>query len=129
EFDGRAAAPPAENRGHIGDGRPADSAIGDFESAFASAPVKIDTGYTTPYQHSAPMEPHASMAFWEGEMLTVCTAAQLTTSPREGLARTLNIPPENVRIITRYIAGGFANKLPYYVDATLAAIGARMLRR
>src|SRR5207249_8595309 len=85
--------------------------------------------YTTPYQHSAPMEPHASMAFWEGDMLTVCTAAQLTTSPREGLARTLNIPPENVRIITRYIGGGFGNKLPYYVDATLAAIGARMLRR
>jgi xanthine dehydrogenase YagR molybdenum-binding subunit len=75
------------------------------------------------------MEPHASMAFWEGEMLTVCTAAQLTTSPQEGLARTLNIPPENVRIITRYIGGGFGNKLPYFVDATLAAIGARMLRR
>jgi len=34
-----------------------------------------------------------------------------------------------VRIITRYIGGGFGNKLPYYVDATLAAIGARMLRR
>jgi xanthine dehydrogenase YagR molybdenum-binding subunit len=34
-----------------------------------------------------------------------------------------------VRIITRYIGGGFGNKLPYHVDATLAAIGARMLRR
>src|SRR5262245_724520 len=129
EYDLHAAAPRAENPGHIGYGGPADSAIGDFESAFAAAPVKIDAAYKTPYQHSAPMEPHASMAFWEGEMLTVCTAAQLTTSPREGLARTLNIPPENVRIITRYIGGGFGNKLPYYVDATLAAIGARMLRR
>jgi xanthine dehydrogenase YagR molybdenum-binding subunit len=117
------------NPGTIDGGAPADTAVGDFESAFASAPVKIDTAYTTPYQHSAPMEPHATLAFWEGEMLTVCTAAQLTTSPREGLARTLNIPPENVRIITRYIGGGFGNKLPYFVDATLAAIGARMLRR
>jgi len=129
EYDLHAAAPRAENPGHISDGGPADSAIGDFESAFAAAPVKIDAAYRTPYQHSAPMEPHASMAFWEGEMLTVCTAAQLTTSPREGLARTLNIPPENVRIITRYIGGGFGNKLPYYIDATLAAISARMLRR
>jgi xanthine dehydrogenase YagR molybdenum-binding subunit len=129
EYDLRAAAPHAENPGTIDGGAPADSAIGDFAFAFAAAPVKIDAAYTTPYQHSAPMEPHASMAMWDGEMLIVCTAAQLTTSPREGLARTLNIPPENVRIITRYIGGGFGNKLPYYVDATLAAIGARMLRR
>ena len=62
-------------------------------------------------------------------MLTVHTSAQLTTSPQEGLARTLNIPKENVRIITRYVGGGFGSKLPYYVDATLAAIGARMLGR
>jgi xanthine dehydrogenase YagR molybdenum-binding subunit len=129
EYDLRVAAPQAEKPATIDGGAPADTAVGDFEAAFAVAPVKIDRAYTTPYQHSAPMEPHASMAFWEGEMLTVCTAAQLTTSPQEGLARTLNIPPENVRIITRYIGGGFGNKLPYFVDATLAAIGARMLRR
>ena len=129
EYDLHAAAPHAVNPGTIDGGAPADTAVGDFEAVFAAAPVKIDALYTTPYQHSAPMEPHASMAFWEGEMLTVCTAAQLTTSPREGPARTLNIPPENVRIITRYIGGGFGNKLPYFVDVTLAAIGARMLRR
>ncbi|HET9816566.1 MAG TPA: xanthine dehydrogenase family protein molybdopterin-binding subunit [Xanthobacteraceae bacterium] len=129
EYDLHAAAPHAVNPGTIDGGVPADTAVGDFEAVFAAAPVRIDAHYTTPYQHSAPMEPHASMAFWEGEMLTVCTAAQLTTSPREGLARTLNIPPENVRIITRYIGGGFGNKLPYFVDVTLAAIGARMLRR
>jgi xanthine dehydrogenase YagR molybdenum-binding subunit len=129
EYDLHAAAPHAVNPGTIDGGAPADTAVGDFEAVFAAAPAKIDAHYTTPYQHSAPMEPHASMAFWEGEMLTVCTAAQLTTSPREGLARTLNIPPENVRIITRYIGGGFGNKLPYFVDVTLAAIGARLLRR
>src|SRR5712691_802141 len=92
EYDLRAAAPHAETPGMIDGGAAPDSAVGDFESAFAAAPVKIDRAYTTPYQHSAPMEPHASLAFWEGGMLTVCTAAQLTTSPREGLARTLNIP-------------------------------------
>ena len=108
---------------------PADSAIGDFESAFANAPMKIDAIYTTPYQHQAPMEPHATMAVWDGQMLTVHMSAQLTTSPQEGLARTFNIPKENVRVITRYVGGGFGSKLPYYVDATLAAIGARMLRR
>jgi xanthine dehydrogenase YagR molybdenum-binding subunit len=129
EFDLHAAAPHAENPGRINGGLPADSAIGDLESALANAPVKIDAIYTTPYQHHAPMEPHATMAAWEGEMLTVHTSAQLTTSPQEGLARTFNIPKDNVRVITRYVGGGFGGKLPFYVDATLAAIGARMLAR
>ena len=129
EYDLHAAAPHAENPGRVSTGEPADSAVGDFEATFAAAPVKIDATYTTPYQHSVPMEPHATMALWEGSRLTVHTAAQLTTSPQEGLARTFNIPKENVRIITRYVGGGFGNKLPYYADATLAAIGARMLQR
>jgi xanthine dehydrogenase YagR molybdenum-binding subunit len=129
EYDLHAAAPHAENPGRVSTGEPADSTVGDFAAAFAAAPVRIDATYTTPYQHQAPMEPHATMAVWEGSTLTVHTAAQLTTSPQEGLARTFDIPKENVRIITRYVGGGFGNKQPYYSDATLAAIGARMLRR
>ncbi|TMJ66611.1 MAG: xanthine dehydrogenase family protein molybdopterin-binding subunit [Alphaproteobacteria bacterium] len=66
EYDLRAAGPGAEIPGKIDGGAAPDTAVGDFESAFAAALVKIDLAYTTPYQHSAPMEPHASMAFWEG---------------------------------------------------------------
>ena len=128
-YDLHAAQSTAINPGRVGGGDPADSAIGDFDSVFANAPVKIDAIYTTPYQHQAPMEPHATMAVWDGPKLTVHTAAQLTTSPQEGLARTFDIPKENVRIITRYIGGGFGSKLPYYFEATLAAMGARTLRR
>jgi xanthine dehydrogenase YagR molybdenum-binding subunit len=129
QYDLHAAGPRAQNPGLISSGDPADSSVGDFDAAFAAAPVKIEAMYTTPYQNQAPMEPHATMAVWEDETLTVYTSAQLTTSPQEGLARTFNIAKENVRIITRYVGGGFGNKLPFYVDATLAAIGARILRR
>src|ERR1700755_963598 len=125
----RSAGPPAVRPGRIGGRDPASSSIGDFETAFANAPVKVDATYTTPYQHQAPMEPHATMAMWDGPRLTVYTAAQLTGSPQAGLARTFNMRQEDVRVITRYIGGGFGSKLPYYVDATLAAIGARMVRR
>ena len=128
-YDLHAAASQAEDPGHVSTGEPADSAVGDLAGAFAAAAVKIDATYITPYQHSAPMEPHATMAVWDGPRLTVHSAQQLTTSPQEGLARVFNIPKENVRIITRYVGGGFGNKLPYFVDATLAAIGARMLGR
>ncbi len=129
QYDLHAAGPTAEDPGHISDNTPADSSVGNFEAAFAAAPVKIEAVYTTPYQNQAPMEPHATMAVWEGQMLTVHTSAQLTTSPQEGLARTFNIAKENVRIITRYVGGGFGSKLPFYVDATLAVIGARIVRR
>jgi xanthine dehydrogenase YagR molybdenum-binding subunit len=124
-----AAGPAAGNPNRIGGNEPGDSAIGDFGNAFAEAPVQIDATYTTPYQHQAPMEPHATMAAWNGAKLTVHTAAQLTASPQEGLARTFNIPKADVRIITRYVGGGFGSKLPYYFEATLAAMGARILKR
>jgi hypothetical protein len=128
-FDLHAAGPHATNPERISSTEPADSAIGDFDTAFTNAAVKIDAAYATPYQHQMPMEPHATMAVWDGPKLTVHTAAQLTVSPQEGLARTFNIRKEDVRIITRYIGGGFGNKLPYYFEATLAAMGARILAR
>jgi xanthine dehydrogenase YagR molybdenum-binding subunit len=128
-YDLRASGSTAINPGRISSTDPADSAIGDFDTAFASAPVKIDAAYTTPYQHQAPMEPHATMAVWDGSKLTVHTSAQLTVSPQEGLARTFNMRKEDVRIITRYIGGGFGGKLPYYFEATLAAMGAHILSR
>jgi len=124
-----AAAATAIDPGELGPNEPAENAIGDFGGAFASAPVRIDAAYTTPYQHQAPMEPHATMAMWEGSKLTLHIAAQLTQSPQEGIARTFNIPKGDVRIITRYVGGGFGSKLPYYFEATLAAMGARILRR
>jgi xanthine dehydrogenase YagR molybdenum-binding subunit len=128
-YDLRASGSTAINPARISSTDPADSAIGDFDTALTGAAVKVDATYTTPYQHQAPMEPHATMAVWDGPKLTVHTAAQLTASPQEGLARTFNIRKENVRIITRYIGGGFGGKLPYYFEATLAAMGARILGR
>jgi xanthine dehydrogenase YagR molybdenum-binding subunit len=129
KYDLHEAAATAINPGKLGPTEPADSAIGNFDTAFANAPVKIDANYITPYQNQAPMEPHATMAAWDGQKLTVHSAQQLTASPQEGLARTFNIPKENVRFVTRYIGGGFGSKLPYYFDATLAAMGARLLKR
>jgi xanthine dehydrogenase YagR molybdenum-binding subunit len=126
-YDLHAANPTATDPS--GGSEPAGSSIGEFDNAFAAAPIKIDAIYITPYQNQAPMEPHAAMAVWDGAKLTVHMSAQLTTSPQEGLARTLNIRKEDVRVVTRFVGGGFGSKLPYYFEATLAAIGARMLKQ
>ncbi len=104
-----------------------DSAIGDFNVAFAAAPVQLDVTYTTPLQSHAMMEPHASLAQWDGDKLTLHTANQMLTQSQKAVATTLKIPPENVRLVSPYIGGGFGGKLWVNADAILAAIAARQL--
>src|SRR5712692_3291500 len=111
------------------DGQPADSAVGDFASAFASAPVQIDVTYTTPLQRHAMMEPHATLAMWDGEKLILHTANQMLNQGQKVIATTLKIPVENVRLISPFIGGGFGGKLWVNADAILAAIASRQLKR
>jgi len=111
------------------DGQPADSAVGDFASAFASAPVQIDVTYTTPLQSHAMMEPHATFAMWDGDKLILHTANQMLNQGQKVIATTLKIPVENVQLISPFIGGGFGGKLWVNADAILAAIASRQLKR
>jgi xanthine dehydrogenase YagR molybdenum-binding subunit len=106
-----------------------DTSVGDFEGAFASAPVKLDATYTTPDQSHMMMEPHATIAAWEGDKLTVWTSNQMINWSRGDLAKTLGIPRENVRLDSPYIGGGFGGKLFIRSDVLLAALGARAAKR
>jgi xanthine dehydrogenase YagR molybdenum-binding subunit len=101
-----------------------ESTVGDFETAFAAAPVQLDETYTTPDHAHAMMEPHASTAVWNGDQLTVWTSNQLINRGRTDLATTLGVPKENVRIVSPFIGGGFGGKLFLRSDAVLAALGA-----
>ncbi|HAM2920380.1 TPA: xanthine dehydrogenase family protein molybdopterin-binding subunit, partial [Escherichia coli] len=106
-----------------------DKNVGDFDGAFTSAAVKIDATYTTPDQSHMAMEPHASMAVWDGNKLTLWTSNQMIDWCRTELAKTLKVPVENVRIISPYIGGGFGGKLFLRSDALLAALAARAVKR
>ncbi|HEX8788380.1 MAG TPA: molybdopterin cofactor-binding domain-containing protein, partial [Telluria sp.] len=74
--------------------------VGDFDGAFATAPVKLDATYITPDQSHMMMEPHASLAIWEGDKLTLYTSNQMIHWGKEDMARTLGIPEENVRLVS-----------------------------
>jgi xanthine dehydrogenase YagR molybdenum-binding subunit len=106
-----------------------DGSKDDFDKAFAGSAVTVDSRYTTSAQAAAPMEPPATLAYWKDGKLTVHCAAQLINSAQGGVAATLNIPTANVRIVSRYIGGGFGSKLPIYGDVILSAVAARELRR
>jgi xanthine dehydrogenase YagR molybdenum-binding subunit len=111
------------------DGQPADSAIGDFAEAFARAPVQLDVTYTTPLQSHAMMEPHATLAVWDDDKLTLHTANQMLNQGQQVIAKTLKIPVENIRLVSPFIGGGFGGKLWVNAEAILAAIAARQLKR
>jgi xanthine dehydrogenase YagR molybdenum-binding subunit len=106
-----------------------DTAVGDFGGAFAAAPVQLDATYTTPDQSHAMMEPHASIAAWEGDKLTLWTSNQMIDWGAGDMAKTLGIPKENIRLISPFIGGGFGGKLFLRSDVLLAALGARAARR
>ncbi|WP_409190828.1 aldehyde oxidoreductase molybdenum-binding subunit PaoC [Bradyrhizobium sp. RDM4] len=108
---------------------PPESRAGEFEQAFAEAPVKLDQHYTTPDQSHSMMEPHASIATWAGDKLTIWTSSQMIDWGRTDLAATLRIPKENIRFISPYIGGGFGCKLFLRSDAVMAALAAKAAGR
>ncbi|HEY0490044.1 MAG TPA: aldehyde oxidoreductase molybdenum-binding subunit PaoC, partial [Telluria sp.] len=106
-----------------------DSKVGDFAGAFTASPVKLDVHFTTPDQTHAMMEPHASIAAWSGDELTIWTSNQMVDWSRGDLAKTLGVPKEKVRLVSPYIGGGFGGKLFLRSEALLAALGARAAKR
>lgn len=106
-----------------------DTAVGDFEGAFRSAPVSLNETYTTPDQSHSMMEPHASVASWDGDQLTVWTSSQMIDWWRSDLATTLGVDKEKVHLMSTFVGGGFGGKLFLRADAVLAAFAAKEVGR
>lgn len=104
-------------------------AQGDLESAMASAAYKVDVEYITAGHTSAPMEPHAAVAAWDGEQLTVRASLQMLKYNRNELADCLGVDPANVRLLSPYVGGGFGSKLGISAETVAAAIAAKVLNR
>ncbi|MFG6416922.1 aldehyde oxidoreductase molybdenum-binding subunit PaoC [Roseateles sp. DC23W] len=119
-------APLAKSGGATGQ---AETKVGDFGAAFAKAPVQLDATYTTPDHGHAMMEPHATLAAWNGRKLTVWTSNQMIDWTVGDLALTLGIPKSDVRMVSPYVGGGFGGKLFLRADVLLAALGAKAAGR
>jgi xanthine dehydrogenase YagR molybdenum-binding subunit len=70
---------------------PSTQTRGDIAAAMAKGTVTVDQTYSTPYQHHNPMEPHATLAWWDGEKLTVHDSTQYITGSTMTIARTRSI--------------------------------------
>ncbi|SFL33224.1 aldehyde oxidoreductase molybdenum-binding subunit PaoC [Methylobacterium pseudosasicola] len=122
-------APPVPSDSGEGSGGDGEERVGDFDGAFAQAPVTLDETYSTADESHAMMEPHATVAAWDGDKLTLWTSNQMIAWGHGSVAKILGIPKENVRIDSPYVGGGFGGKLFVRADAVLAALGAKAAGR
>ena len=114
------AATPKQNR---------SSARGDFDAAFNSAEHKIDYTYETPIEHHHPMEPHATIAEWDGDKVTLYNASQGVGGAQNAVATVFGIKPENVRVVSPHVGGGFGAKGQTWPNTVIAAMAAKVANR
>jgi len=114
------ARPPKDNH---------DEKWGDAKAALRTASFTIEETYSTPIEHHHPMEPHAAIAEWTGNQVTLYSSAQIINGAQHAAAATLNLTPENVRIVSPYIGGGFGSKGGQWANLVLTAVAAKVAKR
>jgi len=102
---------------------------GDAPTALANAAVKVEATYTTAREYNVPLEPHACIASWEGDRITVWEPSQWVGGARSVVSEWLDMPIENVRIISPYVGGGFGSKIGAHPHVGLACAASRKLGR
>jgi xanthine dehydrogenase YagR molybdenum-binding subunit len=103
---------------------PAVTTDGDFDAAFESAPVKIDCTYETPAEHNHPMEPHATLAVWHANGVTLYDSNQGVGPVKNTVAKAFGLEPDAVRVISPHVGGGFGSKgtpRPHVIVAIMAS--------
>lgn len=106
-----------------------DPKVGDFAGAFAAAPVKVDAQYETAIQHHNPIELFSTVAAWDAGKLTIWESSQNVWGYKNGLAEQLNMPAEDIRVVSPYIGGAFGSRGSLTQRTALIAVAARMVGR
>jgi len=102
---------------------------GDLAHSMASADHAADLEISTEGHASAAMEPHAAIAEWDGDKVTVYASLQMLNYNITELADSLGVDEDRVRLVSRYVGGGFGSKLGVSEEVVAAAIAARAVGR
>ena len=122
----------AYNPGHSGDGeksQPSDHSENAPVAALNSAPARVEAVYQTPIENHNPLEPHATIAMWEGDRLTLFDATQGVSGVQHRVAGLFGLHDENVRVICHYVGGGFGCKGSVWSHVLLTAMCAKEAKR
>jgi xanthine dehydrogenase YagR molybdenum-binding subunit len=104
-----------------------DTEEGDVDGALSSAAVKLDETYTTPMEHNNPMEPHTTIAFWEGGDLTLYESTQGVHTVRRTISRVFGLDRDRVRVVAPHVGGGFGSKGLPHANTILTTLAAQMI--
>ena len=110
-------------------GQSADTTRGDVVAGMAQAAQRIEAVYGTPMETHNPMEPHATIAVWEGDSLTLYDSTQYVSGVRRTVAKTLGLSPDKLRVVCPFVGGGFGCKGSVWSHVVLAAMAARQVGR
>jgi len=103
-------------------------ANGDVEEGFKKADHIFEHTFSFPRVQHFSMEPHATVAHFDGERLTLWASTQEPFTLREHLGDIFNLPLSKIRIIVPYVGGGYGGKLAVKTEP-LAALLARKAKR
>jgi len=117
-------APHALNAGYE-----TDTVRGDVDAALASADVTLEETYTTAMYHNNPMEPHATIAIWSDDGLTLYDSTQGVHAVRTTVAPLFGLDPRQVRVISPHVGGGFGSKGVPHAHVVLVAMAAQLVAR
>ncbi|WP_036484896.1 xanthine dehydrogenase family protein molybdopterin-binding subunit [Myxosarcina sp. GI1] len=109
--------------------KPGEHSRGDAVSALDRAAAKIDASYTVPTEHHNPIEPHATIAVWQGDKLKVYDKTQWVASVQQHLGAVFGIPQKNVEVISPFVGGAFGCAGRTWQQTTLAPIAAKVVNR
>ncbi|MFI7703959.1 xanthine dehydrogenase family protein molybdopterin-binding subunit [Nonomuraea sp. NPDC049480] len=108
---------------------PETYARGDADQAMQSAAVRLEMTYRTARNHHNAAEPHATIARWDGDRLTVWDKTQWVVGTQRELAAVFGIKRDAVRVISPFVGGGFGGGLRAWPHVTIAALAAREVGR
>jgi xanthine dehydrogenase YagR molybdenum-binding subunit len=121
---GESFVPPS-----VGVGNPSEMRRGDVEAGLAAASRRIDATYETPAQYHNAMEPHAIVAAWDGDTLSIDTPSQGLAIAQGRLAGLFGISPEKIHIRSPFLGGGFGSKGLISGPQVLGILAARLVGR
>ena len=113
----------------VGVGNPAEMRRGDVEAGLAAATKSIEATYETPIQYHNAMEPHAIVAAWDGDTLSIDTPSQGLAMAQGRIAGLFGISPENIHIRSPFLGGGFGSKGLISGPQLLGILAARLVGR
>ena len=91
--------------------------------------VVVELEFTNPRLSVAPIEPRATVAAWDHDHLTVWACTQFPHRTRDGFVAAMGLAPEQCRVITPDVGGGFGGKNANYVEDFVVGAAARAVGR